>query len=728
MINFDNIPSIIQQHKAFLVWKFEQLEDGKKPLKVPMYTNGRWRKGSQGTREDRQQLVPFNTALSILAKSKKNYSGLGMALLPDWGLVAVDFDDCVQNGEVVPEVYYLVEPTYWEFSPSGNGVRAFFKGHLRDGKSISAKAKEADGGRGWGVEFFCSKGFVTITGNVATEVELVGSNDVIPLTKEIKELHSRTIGSRSASTDNKEQAVVGMTDDEIKRMLEDWDADCDYDTWMNVGMALHHETDGEGFDLWNDWSSKGSDYPGAEQCQYKWESFGRSGKKSLKTVRWMINEKGLDFDLEAGTDDGEFKPLGPLKDKDEEERRAAIHKMTVKSSGMVEPTMTGMYAALNSQAFCGWAFRKDTFLCKTLTLPPEENSWRELQDEDFTKLVMLLEQKNFDKPHIDKVRKATLAVARDHQINSAQEWLESLPLWDGIERIHRYAQDFLGATDEEEYVQAVSTYAWTAHAGRVLEPGVKADMMPVLIGAQNIGKSSNVMAIAPEMSLYLTMDFSNDRSTSPEYTVGKVVVECAELQGLSKRDVNKVKSYITAQEERYRFPYDRLAQDIRRTFIMWGTTNDEQFLSDPTGNRRFLPLQVVGTGDKRFTTSDRDLFWAEAREKFKEHGIMCTEEANRLAEPYRERAMLYEPWEGMLISAMETTIGDSTTKLKNHEYLITEDILTYVCGVPAERQNPHFARRLAAVLRKLGYVQTENPIKVADGSRKRVWIKQKGDD
>lgn len=728
---YDSLPPELTRHKAWLVWQFKQLEDGKKPLKIPRYTDGTWRKGTQGSREDRQKLAMFDVALSTMEQSKGRYKGLGFALMPDWNLVAVDFDDCVVDGEVMPAVAELVEPTYWEFSPSGDGIRAFFKGYVRDAKSLTKEARAKRGG--WGVEFFCSNGFVTITGNVAPEVELVGP-DIVPLTPAIMALYDDACGSKDANVENSDQPVVGMTDEEIKRMLESWDADCDYETWLNVGMAIHHETHGEGFDLWHEWSATGSKYEGQSECEYKWESFGRAGKKSLKTIRWMINEKGLDFTLENAIGVGELGgKLAPLVDmKTGKTVESGKPKgLVVSDNGTIEPTMTNLRAALGHPFFSGWQFKKDTFLMQVYVTPPGEEVWRPLQDEDYAELMVMLERKLFDRPAMEKIRQAVALVARDNEENSAQHWLENIvPAWDGVERIHNYAQHFLGATDDEAYCKAVSTYIWTAHAGRILSPGCKADMMPVLIGPQDVGKSSNIKAISPEEVLFTEIDMSQDKVTIIESTLGRLVVEIPELQGLSKRDANTTKAFISRQVEDYRTPYARHSVPRPRTFMLWGTSNDHQFLTDPTGNRRFLPMHVEGTGADgdpdaiRFSANDRIQHWAEARDKFKAHGVMCVRLANKLAAPYRERARVTDNWESVLQTALlERTDGEGK-KLGEREWLVIEEVLEYVFGVSIANQDKRAENRAREALKHNGYAQTTNQewVTIAGKKvRKRVW-------
>lgn len=719
-MTYSSIPNTIREHKAFLVWKFEQMEDRKKPLKVPMYTNGKWRKGSQGTREDRQQLVPYDTAISVLNKSKKHYSGLGMALLTDWGLVAVDFDDCVINGKLNDDVYSLVEPTYWEFSPSGNGIRAFFNGHLRDGKSISAKAKEADGGRDWGVEFFCSKGFVTLTGNVAPEVEMVGPNDIIPLTKEIKDLHSRTIGSRSASTDNKEQAAVGMTDAEIKKMLESWEPDSDYDTWMNIGMALHHETDGEGFDLWNEWSSQGSDYPGVDQCQYKWESFGRSGKKSLKTVRWMINEKGLDFELEAGTDEGEFKPLGPLVDKKTGKEVKSIPRLEMDGKGVALATMSNVVSWLTRPDMTGWELGYDLFKDEAMWQPHGAvMEWRRFTDADYTRLRVHFDRRNFKPVSKDMMRDAVGLVAEENAFDSATLWLESLE-WDGVPRVATFLSRYLGAEDTE-YTRAVALYAWTAHAGRILDAGCKADMLPVLVGAQGCGKSTCIEAIAPvKEEHFMEFNFTDKSDDNARRMRGRLVVECAELQGLGGRETEMVKATITRTHEDWVPKYKEFSTAYPRRFVFWGSSNTDDFLSDSTGNRRWLPVRVGG-GDAAAVRVDRNQLWAEARELWEILGVEFSA-AERLAKDVHEEFTNVDPWEELVVNFFESN-NESGNRWGDLEVVASDDIYIEALGLMPGSRNNFTRTRLRNVMTRLKYKYGQQ--RDSQGARPRGFWKQK---
>ena len=704
-MNPNNLPAQLKDQKAFLVWKYIHGKGGSKPRKVPHYaSSGKWRHGVQGSSDDRRGLVSFKAALNVLKKSKKQYTGLGIAMLPDWGLVAVDFDDCVEHKEVHPWVYRLVAGTYWEFSPSGNGVRAFFKGHLRDAKSL---------GKGFDVEFFCSKGFVTVTGDVAPEVEFVGP-EIIELTPEVMELYARSFGSKDVAVTNESQLSVGMTDAEIRKMMELWNPDCSYDVWLNIGMAIHHETHGEGFELWNDWSAKGVDYAGHEECQYKWESFGRDGRKSVKTIRWMLNEKPLDFQLENVGND--FGPLPLLTDGKGAEIKP-IPALKLNRSGEVEASPENVVAWLRRTDLVNMQIADDEFRDEIMIQPHgATNEWAQLKDEDYMRFRMHLGQKNFKGVSKELVRDAITLVAKENPFDSAILWLKGLK-WDGVSRVEKFMSRYLGAQDSP-YTRAVALYAWTAHAGRIMDPGCKADMIPVLVGPQRRGKSECVAAIAPAPEFFAEMAFNHRDDDLARRMRGRLVVECAELSGLGGRETEAIKAFITRAQEDWVPKYKEHATKYSRRFIFWGTSNSDDFLNDATGNRRWLPFRVSG-GDVRAIVRDRELLWAEARELWGLVGILDGAAAN-LGANVHEEFIAEDPWEEPIVEFLKTRDekGELWSKCK---ILQSDIIMSEAVGLYAATRNNTTRMRLRNIMTRLNYI-----LKVTrdeNGHSVRGWVK-----
>ena len=264
-----NIPPYLQELKGWLVWRYEANR-----RKVPYYVGGGRRQGTQGADGDRSQLTTFDEAKQHAARG--GFDGVGLALMPDYDLIALDFDKCVDaSGVIDPKVEALVAGTYAEYSPSRTGVRAFVRGKLKDQKYNKPDKLNA--------EFFCNKGFVTITGDVIEQTDMLDCADVIkPISTEIKSLYDEYWGEKEdpfARIDT-DSSKVGAKLEHAIEALTHLDANCEYHTWVQIGMGLKHEFGDEAFDLWDQWSAgSATQYPGRHVLQQKWQSFRRNNQK-----------------------------------------------------------------------------------------------------------------------------------------------------------------------------------------------------------------------------------------------------------------------------------------------------------------------------------------------------------------------------------------------------------------------------------------------------------------
>lgn len=291
-------PSELRKVPSWLIWRYER-EPGapadKPPLKVPYYISGQKRYGRQGTPTDRAKLVTFAAAKD--AAARRGFDGVGLALLPNQGIVALDFDHVVgPDGALPSEVLDIISTTYAEFSPSGTGVRAFVRGDLGNHKSRSAPDQP------WGAETFSSTGFCTFTGQPYWTTETFGNEETIgPITPALERLVEARFGAlrgpngSEGSDDPLETLtpVLGLPEVEIAFLLGELDPSMGRDGWIRVGMAVHHETEGEGFALWDEWSSAGTQYPGSEALETQWVSFSRPSNRipvTMASVKKMVEE------------------------------------------------------------------------------------------------------------------------------------------------------------------------------------------------------------------------------------------------------------------------------------------------------------------------------------------------------------------------------------------------------------------------------------------------------
>lgn len=313
-------PAALADRPIWLIWRLESKPDNPdKLLKVPYYAKGGKRVGVQGRPEDRAQLVDFNTA--IAAAEKRKFSGVGLAPL-DGEFTVFDFDNCVIDGKLLPEVEAMVAGTYAEYSPSGNGVHAIVLDNLTgNNKSLATREQ-------FGLEAFSTKGFVTFTGNVLEITELTGSENVIAQAgKELTDLVRLRFGDPADAFQQTagNQEPLGVSPEVIQEALDVLDTEMHYDHWLMVGMAIHHETGGEGFEIWDEWSQKSSKYSTREYGQARWDSFGRNPNRQI-TIRSLIqlaNQCGARIsvgavsmdefeDLTKGEGAEEFEPLEDL--------------------------------------------------------------------------------------------------------------------------------------------------------------------------------------------------------------------------------------------------------------------------------------------------------------------------------------------------------------------------------------------------------------------------------
>ena len=236
--------------------------------------------------------------------------------------------------------------------------------------------------------------------------------------------------------------------------------------------------------------------------------------------------------------------------------------------------------------------------------------WR---DADDAQLICYVDEKygSFSQ------RNYSIAVAKvvdDRSYHPIRDYFSSLPEWDGTPRAETVLIDYLGA-DDTPYVRAVTRKLLCAAYCRVHVPGIKFDSMIVLNGDQGIGKSTLISKLGMEWySDSLNLSDMNDK-TAAEKLQGYWIIEIGELAGMKKADLDKVKAFISRQDDKYRASFGRRVTPHPRQCVFIGTTNNENgYLRDITGNRRYWNVKVTGNGKHKAWELDQetvDQIWAE---------------------------------------------------------------------------------------------------------------------
>lgn len=249
-----------------------------------------------------------------------------------------------------------------------------------------------------------------------------------------------------------------------------------------------------------------------------------------------------------------------------------------------------------------------------------------------------------------KLNDAIEQVSSDNAFHPIKLYLESLT-WDGVPRIDTFLVDYMGAEDNA-YTREAFRKMLLAAVTRIYEPGRKFDTALVFYSEQGVGKSTLIQR--------LSKGWFNDSLTnlsgkeSYEAIQFAWLVELAELSALRKSDVEAVKNFISKREDTYRGAYARRVKTHKRQCVFFGSTNDDEFLKDATGNRRFFPVEVKRTRKTRLIFEPEfdaivDQLWAEAMEGYMlGEALTLSDEAEAIAGGTREEFTERTPIQGLI--------------------------------------------------------------------------------
>ena len=249
---------------------------------------------------------------------------------------------------------------------------------------------------------------------------------------------------------------------------------------------------------------------------------------------------------------------------------------------------------------------------------------------------------------------------KEREYHPVREIVSALK-WDGIPRIENFLIKWMGAMDND-YSREVSRLVFAGGIHRLYHPGCKFDIMVVFIGKkQGEGKSTMARWLAVNDDFYAEAN-EIDSQKGVEQLSGVWIAEMGELLAISRaREVEAVKAYISRQVDRFRVPYDKHPSERPRSCIFIGTTNNQQFLTDKTGNRRFFPLYVNSSGRNLYAheaeiREEINQCWAEARTRM-ENGTLAPVENHGLSDIIRvaqENAVVDDWQEGRIQIYLET--------------------------------------------------------------------------
>jgi predicted P-loop ATPase len=325
-------------------------------------------------------------------------------------------------------------------------------------------------------------------------------------------------------------------------------------------------------------------------------------------------------------------------------------------------------------------------------------------------------------------------IARENTFHPVREYLESL-VSDGRKLLDIWLTYFLGvepdpidgtlAGEDRErdqqrynaqaaYIRAVGR-AWLISAvARVFQPGCKADCALILEGPQGKKKSMVFRKLgSPWFADELAEFGSKDAAIQ---ILGVWIIELAELSTLRRSDRNRAKSFMSREQDHYVPKYGRRWIDQPRQCVFAGTSNDSEYLNDPTGGRRWWPVKC-GKIDIEALELCRDQLWAEAVAAYRAGEIWWLEDESLIAIAQQEQSAraVTDVWDERILRFL----GEQTSKAQtaNQQVFVTRANVLHEIGIPDKDQTQIHANRVADILVRFGWERFQ----IGKGSLRRTW-------
>lgn len=684
----DTIPAPLKAAKRWAPWRAEWNEKKGKWGKIPHRADNP-NYGLSTTKPE--QWFSYDAAVGALRRNGDKFAGVGYCMTGPHGIVAVDLDNCVDDlGLIADWAQEVIDAlkSYTEFSPSGNGIRIMARGETVCDWTNHDVGIEVYGGH--------EARFLTLTGNVLPgfgELRGVSESTWGELQRQYaREKRMAEVIDLNVPDLLDELVLPGIDDLQLAETPRKFLSTGAYDTDRSgtlhqSGIALYAAglNDAEVFSLlvYNQFAmGVALDHRRQDNDRamlYLWREHCVKAKPKAQAMVASSDE----FDL-VEAQANEPPPLPKFKrDKD----------------GSIPATVDNVTMAVRRPDVCGIEIKFDTFRDEIMFTLPGRAQWQQFSDPDYVRLRIALERGGFKPIGRELIRDVVQLVAAENPFDSAQLWLSGLA-WDGVPRIATFLTDYFSAEDTE-YTRAVSMYLWTAMAGRIVSPGCKADMAPILVGDQGAGKSSAVAAMVPSPEFFTEISFHEKDEDLSRKMRGRLIAEIGELRGLHTKELEGIKAFITRTHENWVPKYREFAVQFPRRLVFIGTTNKDEFLADETGNRRWLPVRVYQVQVDSIRR-DRLQLWAEARDVFQKAGVQYAAAQELAVEAHSEHT-IQDSWTevvGDWLDRADDLTGESP---RTRKFLRVTEVLVEALGFTERNISRREEMRMGATLKALGY-------------------------
>jgi predicted P-loop ATPase len=288
---------------------------------------------------------------------------------------------------------------------------------------------------------------------------------------------------------------------------------------------------------------------------------------------------------------------------------------------------------------------------------------------------------------------AIKAVARRNVRNEPLEWLETLK-WDQTPRLDEWLINYAGAEDSA-YTRAISKNFLLAMCQRVKRPGSKFDHVLVLEGCQGLGKSQLLQGLCGKYHTEYTASIKRNGKDANLAFKSNMLVEFSEGAALAGMTNEDKKAFISANEDAYRVPYDRSSDKWPRTFVFAITTNNQDFLDDGTGDRRYWPIHVSKI-DWEGIKLVREQLFAEAFYRL-------NLEENYFAVPWEEAEQAREVY--TVNEELDDVVADYCNS-RTDGFVRLSDVWTKAIEGSLDRFDRRSQLNLGRIMRRIGWKKT----------------------
>jgi hypothetical protein len=228
-----------------------------------------------------------------------------------------------------------------------------------------------------------------------------------------------------------------------------------------------------------------------------------------------------------------------------------------------------------------------------------------------------------------------------------QSWLNNLPPWDHVPRLHTWLQEIATVEGDDAYAREMSRRLPVSLVARAMQPGCQYREVIILQGKENIGKSHIAETLVTK-EWFIVLSMSLETKESHMMLQKSWLAELADLDSLSRTEDARLKAFITMEDDTYIPKYKNDTASFKRRTVFVGTTNEEQYLKGQTGNTRFLPVLLRGPILLERLHAMREQLFAEALQHYYAHRETwwhMPPEVHDIANEERERRRISNEYE-----------------------------------------------------------------------------------